>query len=68
MHERAVRRIAKYLTSSSTHVDFTDINLRLTTCGVVFRPDIEEFIECLVDAQFTGGWDQEDADNEENSM
>ena len=68
VHELSVRRIAKYLTITSTYLDFSDVNIWLTKCGVVYRPGIEKFIECLVDADFTSAWDQVDSDNEENSM
>ena len=43
-------------------------NWRLTTCGVVYRTDIEKGIECYADAQFSGGWAQSYAVNEENFM
>ena len=52
----------------STYVDLPDGNWRLTTCGVVYRPNIEKGIECYIDANFAGGWDQADADNAENVM
>ena len=29
----------------------------------IYKPDIEKFIECYVDANFSGGWDQLDTDN-----
>ena len=35
-------------------------------CGVIFRPDIEKFGNCYVDAGFSGGQAQSDADNVEN--
>ena len=40
VHEYAVRRITKYLTSTSTSVDLPDRNQRLTTRGVAYSPDI----------------------------
>ena len=39
VHERVVRHIAKYFTSTSTYVDFIDGNLQLSTRGVVYNPD-----------------------------
>ena len=45
-----------------------DINQRLTTRGVVYKPNIEKIIECYVDAKFSSGWYQSYADNEENVM
>ena len=53
---------------SYTYVDLTDINQQSTTRGVVYRPDIEKLIECYVDANFSSGWAQIDADNAENVM
>ena len=66
--ERAVRHIVKYLTSTSTYVDLPYLNWRLTTCGLVYRPDIENVIDCYVDDEFYGGWDQADDSNAENVM
>ena len=68
MHERAVRHITEYPATTSTYVDSPDGNLWLTTRGVVYRTNIEKGIECYVDANFSGGWSQADADNEENVM
>ena len=65
VHECTVRRITKYLTSTSTYVDLPDRNRRLTTRGVSYRPDIEKFIECYIGADFFDGWAQSDADNAE---
>ena len=56
VHERAIRLIAKYLASTSTHVDLTNGNCRLTKNSVVFKPSIEKGIECYVDAEFSGVW------------
>ena len=68
VHERSIRRIAKYLAIMSTYVYLPDGYWRSTTCGVVYNPDIEKVIECYVDAKFAGVWDQKDADNAENVM
>ena len=68
LHEHVVRRIAKYLASTPTYVDLPDGNLRLNTRGIVCRNDIEKGIECDVDSNFAGGWDQSDYDNAENFM
>ena len=67
-HDRAVRSIAKYPVSTCTYVDLPDRYLRLTTCGVVCRPNIGKVIECYVDDNFFCGWYQADADNAENSI
>ena len=36
--------------------------------GVVYNPSIEIGIECYVDADFSGGWDQAYANNAESFM
>ena len=43
-------------------------NRRLSTCGVVYKPDKEKGIEYYIDAEFSGGWDQAYSDNAENVM
>ena len=68
MNEHAVRRITKYLASTSTYVDLTYVNIRLNTHGIVYNTDIEKGIKCYVDAEFSGGRAQVDADNAENVM
>ena len=55
VHKRAVRRITKYLTSTSTYVDLPDVNQRLTTRGIFYKPDIEKVIGCYVYANFPVG-------------
>jgi hypothetical protein len=47
-HERAVQRIGKYLIGTMDK-------------GIIFKPDITKGIECFVDADFAGGWNQADA-------
>ena len=47
-------------------MDLPDINLQLTVLGIVYRPETEKFIDCYVDADFVGGWDQSDDYNAEN--
>ena len=68
VHQRAVRRITKYLVSMSTYVDLPGGNIRLTTFRLVYRTGIYKCISCLVDADFSGGWAQSDANNSENVM
>ena len=46
LHKRAVRLIDKYLASMSTYVDLPYGNIRLTTCVIVYNPDIGKVIEC----------------------
>ena len=67
MQERAVRRIAKYLASTSTYVNLPKRIRRVTTHGVVYRPDTEEGIDSYVDVNFSGGWAQAEDDNAEIS-
>eukprot|EP00957_Ditylum_brightwellii_P060920 4624134-Ditylum_brightwellii.AAC.1 len=52
-HERAIRRITKYLTGTANR-------------GVVYNP--ERGIECHVNADFAGSWSKTDTDNPENLM
>eukprot|EP00957_Ditylum_brightwellii_P172446 13128869-Ditylum_brightwellii.AAC.1 len=54
-HERAVRRIAKYLVSHLTEVLF-------------MKPDPSLSIQRCVDADFAASWNKADADNPENVM
>ena len=68
VHQHAIRCITKYLTSTSTYVDLPNENQWVTKRGVVYRPDIEKGIECYVHSNFSGGWDQADANNAENFM
>ena len=51
--EHAVRRTANYSARKSTHVDLLDVNLWLITCGVVYSPNTEKYIEWYVDADFS---------------
>eukprot|EP00957_Ditylum_brightwellii_P001052 83337-Ditylum_brightwellii.AAC.1 len=51
--ERAVRRIAKYLSVTSNR-------------GLVYKPNASLGIQCYVDADFAGSWSKADADNPEN--
>ena len=50
---------------TSIYVDLPDVNLRLTTLGLVYRTDREKFINYYIDINFYGVWDQSDADNAE---
>ena len=47
-HERAVNRIGKYLIGTANQ-------------GMIFKPDKSKGLECFVDADFAGGWNQSDA-------
>ena len=47
-----------------TYVNSKDVNFRLTTRGIVYKPYIGKGIECYIYAYYSGGWYQEDVDNE----
>ena len=64
--ERVVRKIVKYLASTSTYMDPTHVNRWISTRGVFYKRDKEKGIECYVDVNLAGGWDQADYDNTEN--
>ena len=49
-------------------MDLPDVNWRLSTRGVVYIPGKEKGIECYVDDDFVGGWDQADSNSTENVM
>ena len=52
-HERAITRIRRYLLHTSDK-------------GMIYKPDRSLDLQCYVDADFAGGWNQLDADNAEN--
>ena len=54
-HERAVKRICKYLLFSKNE-------------GIIFRPDIFRGLECHVDADFAGGWATSDGTQTETVL
>ena len=54
-HERAVKRIARYLLGNKTR-------------GIKFKPDKSKGIQCYVDADFAGGWNKEDPNNAESVL
>ena len=54
-HERAVKRIVKYLLDSKDK-------------GIVFRPDLSRGLECFVDADFAGGWKDSEKDTPESVL
>lgn len=49
-HERAVQRIGKYLIGTIEK-------------GIIFKPNKNKGLECFVDADFAGGWNQSDAED-----
>ena len=46
-HERAVRRIVRYLKATKDK-------------GIIYNPNKAHGIECYIDADFAGGWDKAD--------
>ena len=58
----------KYFASMSKYVILPDWYWRLTTCGVVYKTNIDKGLKCYVDADFSSGWAQADSDNAENVM
>ena len=46
-HDQAVKRVLKYLKGMSMQ-------------GLILKPDPEKGIKCYVDANFAGGWNQEE--------
>ena len=52
-HEKAVKRIVKYLKGTSDH-------------GIIYTVNKDLGLECYVDADFAGNWDQADSENAEN--
>ena len=55
IHERAVRKIGKYLSETATR-------------GIIYDPDETQGIECYVDADFAGGWDRDDGQRAKNVL
>ena len=49
-HEQAIKRIDEYLKGTSDRV-------------IAYHPDKTKGIKCYVDAYFSGGWSQADANN-----
>jgi hypothetical protein len=54
-HERAVYRIAKYLKGTKEK-------------GIIINPDKKKGLQCFVNADFAGGWNQADAKNAESVL
>ena len=48
-------RIGRYLLGTKTR-------------GIIYKTDKSRGLECYVDADFAGGWTQDDADNAENVL
>ena len=54
-HEKAIMRIGRYL-------------LHIINRGIIFEPDKPKGLECYVDADFSSGWSQADANDADNVM
>eukprot|EP00957_Ditylum_brightwellii_P062684 4757741-Ditylum_brightwellii.AAC.1 len=54
-HERAFRRVVKYISTTADR-------------GITYDPDPNLGIKCFVNADFAGSWSKADADNPENVM
>ena len=54
-HERAVKRIGRYLLDTRDN-------------GMIYRPDITRGLECYVDADFAGGWKYGNQDSPESVL
>ena len=55
LHERALKRLGRYL-------------LHIKQDEIIYNPDTEKGLECYVNADFAGGWQQADSSNAENVM
>ena len=55
IHERAVQKISKYLSET-------------TTRGIIYYTDKTQGTECYVDSDFSGGWDREDGQRAKNVL
>ena len=54
-HEKAIMRLGRYLLDTRKR-------------GVIYKPDKSKGLECYVDADFAGGWQQADAEDATNVM
>ena len=53
--EPSVKQIKKYLPETKER-------------RIIYRPDKHKGLECYADADFAGGWDMGDSNNQENIM
>ena len=54
-HEKAIKRLGQYLSHTRKE-------------GIVYSTDTSKGLECYVDADSTGGWQEENEDNADNFM
>ena len=55
LHEKAIKRLGRYLYHTKSE-------------GIVYNPDITKGLECYVDADFAGGWQQADSHEPDNVL
>ena len=55
LHEKAIKRLGRYLYHTKRE-------------GIVYNPDTSKGLECYVDADFAGGWQQADSDDPDNVL
>ena len=68
VHGCAIRRITKYLASTYKYTESPNGNRQLSKCGVFYMTNTMSRYPCYVDAEFVGGWDQEDSYNEKKHV
>ena len=68
VHDRAFRRITRYLASTSTYVNLMESYRWLYTNGIVYNMDKVKGVNCYVDAKFSRGWSQANDNNAEHVM
>ena len=54
-HEKAIKRLVQYLSHTRKE-------------GIVYNPDTSKGLECYVDAEFSVGWQEANADDADNIM
>ena len=53
LHEKALKRLGRYLFHTKRD-------------GIIYNPNTQKDLECYVDADFAGGWQQADSSDAEN--
>ena len=54
-HKKAIKRLGRYLSHTRKE-------------GIVYNPDTSKGLECYIDADFAGGWQEANSDNADNVM
>ena len=52
-HEKAIKRLGRYLSHTIKE-------------GIVYSPDTSKVLECYVESDFAGGWQEANTDNADN--